>query len=241
MYRIGDCSRLPTSSEKSSRLARLEPPGVVDLPGERLLVEQLLARIFDQVAAVVVLVVPVLVGAVGELADQDRRAALGQKQQREAGGDDRRQCVAVARAGPRAIFLLLSDDELAAFAIPVVPGEEALAREPAGPLDAVSVVKEIARSRKLKARAAVPPARRAIRAPSRSLRSRRRCRTADRLPSDANLPPARVQFQAGDVQAAQAGDGHRQRRATIAVVERIDPAAVGVLAALVELLDRLPD
>ncbi len=39
------------------------------LPGQRLLLEQLAASVFDQEAGIVVLVVPVVAGAVGELAE----------------------------------------------------------------------------------------------------------------------------------------------------------------------------
>src|SRR5205823_3336778 len=104
--------------------------GVKDLPGKRLAFEQLAAGVLDQVAGVVVVVVPVVAGAVGQLTDQDRRAPLGQKQQGEAGRDDWPD-VEPAAALPGAVVSALGlDEELAALAVPVVAAKEALAREP---------------------------------------------------------------------------------------------------------------
>ena len=61
--------------------------GVVDLPGERLAFEEFLAGELGEVTGVVVLVVPILAGAVSKFANEDRRAALGKEQQGEARGD----------------------------------------------------------------------------------------------------------------------------------------------------------
>src|SRR5262249_33198416 len=60
---------------------------VEHLPGQRLVLEQLLAGKLNQVPHVAALVVPaeVVPVAVRQFADQDRRPALGQKQERETG------------------------------------------------------------------------------------------------------------------------------------------------------------
>ena len=77
--------------------------------------------------------------AVAELVDQDRRPALGQEQQREAGRD---QAVLLEqRPLPEAREVVLVVDQLLGpLAIPVVLAEEPLPGEPAGALQAVEVV-----------------------------------------------------------------------------------------------------
>ena len=92
----------------------------------------------DEVADVVGVVVPVAAGAVAELVDQDRRAALGQEQQREA---RRHQLVLLVGPAPEARELVLVVDQLlGAQAIPVVLAEEPDAGEPPGPLQSVEIV-----------------------------------------------------------------------------------------------------
>ena len=59
--------------------------GIDDLPGEQVFPVARDDR--DEVADVIGVVVPVAAGPVAELVDQHRGAALGQKQDREAGGD----------------------------------------------------------------------------------------------------------------------------------------------------------
>ena len=61
----------------------LARPGVDDLPGQKVLPVGRDDR--DDVANVVGVVVPVLLGRVAELVDQDRRAPLGEEQQGKAG------------------------------------------------------------------------------------------------------------------------------------------------------------
>src|SRR5208283_931329 len=74
-----------------------------------------------------------------QLVDQDRRAALGQEQKREAGCD--RPVGLDQRALPEARKLVLVVNQLfGPEAIPVVPAKEANPREPAGPLEAIKVV-----------------------------------------------------------------------------------------------------
>src|SRR5205823_5419779 len=104
--------------------------------------EQFTAGKFDDVASIVVLVVPLRL-APGELADQRRRAALAEKEDREGGRADR-SAVKTA-AVPGTVVLLILDQVLAAFAVPVAVGHEALAGEPAGAFDAINVVKAMLR------------------------------------------------------------------------------------------------
>ena len=109
--------------------------GVDDLPGEEAL--PVAGDDGDEVADVVGVVVPVAAGPMAELVDQDRRAALGQEQEREAGGHDR----VLRDASPEARQPVLGVDELLGpQAVPVVLAEEADAREPAGPLQAVEEI-----------------------------------------------------------------------------------------------------
>src|SRR5207253_11278834 len=92
------------------------------------------------VATVVPVVTLAMVAAVHHLADEDRRSPLGQEKQRKARGDGR---PGLAVIQPRAVLALLADQELAAFAIPVMFAEESLAGQPASPLDAVQAVKGV--------------------------------------------------------------------------------------------------
>src|SRR5262245_1317831 len=96
---------------------------VIDLPGQRRLLEQLAAGKFDDVLDVVMLIVPLIIDAPGEFADEHRCAALAEEQKREGGAAD--GAAVEAAAVPGAIVLLLLDEELAALAIPVAVGEEA--------------------------------------------------------------------------------------------------------------------
>ena len=111
--------------------------GIDDLPGEE--VFPVAGDDGDEVADVVGVVVPVAAGPVAELVDQDRGAALGQEQEREAGRD--RPVALDQRALPEARELVLLVDELLGpQAIPVVLAEEPQPAQPAGPLQAVKVV-----------------------------------------------------------------------------------------------------
>src|SRR5208337_3784874 len=111
--------------------------GIDDLPGEE--VFPVARDDGDEVADVVGVVVPVSPGPVAELVDQDRRAALGQKQKREAGGD--RPVSLDQRALPEARKLILLVNQLfGPQAIPVVLAEETQAAQPAGPFEAIKIV-----------------------------------------------------------------------------------------------------
>ena len=112
--------------------------GIDDLPGQQAL--PVAGDDVDEVADVVGVVVPVASGAVAELVDQHRGAALGQEQQREA---RREHGVVLDRAAPRQKPESLSwlvHQLLGAQAIPVVLTEEPDAGQPAGPLEAIEVV-----------------------------------------------------------------------------------------------------
>src|SRR5208337_473134 len=109
--------------------------GIDDLPGEE--VFPVARDNGDEVANVVGVVVPVAPGPVAELVDQDRRAALGQEQYREAGGHDG----LLRDASPEARQPVLGADQLfGPLAIPVVLAKEANPREPAGPLHPVEKI-----------------------------------------------------------------------------------------------------
>src|SRR5581483_9645153 len=56
-------------------------PRIEYLPGERLLLEQFLGGILNQVAGVMTIVVPIFSGTVDEFADQNRRPPLGKKEE----------------------------------------------------------------------------------------------------------------------------------------------------------------
>ena len=111
--------------------------GVDDLPGQEVL--PVAGDDGDEVADVVGVVVPVAAGAVAELVDQDRGAALGQEQEREARRDDLVALDHGALPESREPVLLVHQ-LLGAQAIPVVLAEEADAPQPAGPLQAVEIV-----------------------------------------------------------------------------------------------------
>ena len=112
--------------------------GVDDLPGQQVL--PVPGDGADEVADVVGVEVPVVAGPVAELVDQHGRPALGQEEQREAGAD---QGLILEEPDPGPVaeeLVLLVDELLGPLAIPVVVAEEALARQPAGALQAVEVV-----------------------------------------------------------------------------------------------------
>ena len=124
-----------------------------------------------------------------------------------------------------------------------MPGQEPLTSQPAGPFNAVNVVKCVV--------LLVEP----------ELRSTPRIRRpepfkclANRLvfgvdatfrvaPVRPQLPPIGIQLLGGDGQAAQARHAHRQCHAAVLADSfiSVDPAAVGFLRSLVEAVDRLPN
>src|SRR5262249_16782001 len=93
----------------------------------------------DEVDHIAGVEVPVVERCVAELLHQDRRAALGQEQHREAGRHDFTALQQGAPPGPRSRVLLL-DQFLGAKAIPAVLAEEPNARQPPRPLEAVEIV-----------------------------------------------------------------------------------------------------
>src|SRR6266545_1179811 len=133
---------------------------IQSLPGHRRALEQLLAGEINEVATVVAIVVPVGVGpsrnAVGQLADQDRRAPLGEKEEGKTRADNRPGVpgagfapvptpLRIAKGVSSAPLFLRNvrqfTQDLAALAIPIARVEETLPRQPPRPLDAVDVVK----------------------------------------------------------------------------------------------------
>src|SRR5689334_15249621 len=97
-------------------------------------------------AQIIAVVVPVAVIAarktlgVHDLANENGRTALRQKQQGETGIDHRPAIERTRSSRPGTIFTLLDDEKLTAFAIPVVAAEKAQPRQPASPFDAIEVV-----------------------------------------------------------------------------------------------------
>ena len=75
-----------------------------------------------------------------ELVDQDRRPPLGEKQERETGRQDLVRLVERTRPEPAELVLLVHQF-FGAQAIPVVSAEKTHARQPAGPLQAIEIVK----------------------------------------------------------------------------------------------------
>ena len=96
--------------------------GVDDLPGQQVL--PVAGDQADEVPDVVGVVVPVAARAVAELVDQDRRPALGQEQEREAGRDDRVLLLDSPPLPEALELVLLVDELLGPLAIPVVLAEE---------------------------------------------------------------------------------------------------------------------
>ena len=124
------------------RIAGFGLADVEGLPGHRLALEHFLAGELDQVAGVAAFAVPFVAVVVSELGEQHGGTALGQEQERKAGGNDGVAIELVAGVLPGAVGFLDVDKIGAADAIPVLAAEVALAGEPAGALDAVHQVKE---------------------------------------------------------------------------------------------------
>ena len=78
-------------------------------------------------------------GRVDELVDQDRRASLGQKQERETGRQDLVRLVERTHPEPAELVLFVNQF-LGTQAIPVVPAEETHARQPPGTLQAIEII-----------------------------------------------------------------------------------------------------
>ncbi len=179
----------------------------------------------DHVADVVGVVVPIVGRQVSKLVDQDGRAALGQEEKGETGGD---QVVLLGESYPESPQLVLSADQfLGAEPIPVETAEEPDAGEPAGALKGIEVVmlpnravSEVLADLKMAAQpvdavrdSRVQPSLAAI---------------VDHMAFEELLalePPG-----AGDDQTRKPGAGHASRR--LALSGSIGPAAVAILQLL---------
>src|SRR5262249_40579722 len=113
--------------------------GVEYLPAQGDFAEDFLAGVFDQMTGVVAVVVPILPRTMHHFADQNGSAALRKEEQRKACGEHG-PGVASSDPLPGTVWLLVRDKVFRAGAVPVVGTEKTLARQPAGPLDAVKVV-----------------------------------------------------------------------------------------------------
>ena len=111
--------------------------GIDDLPGQQAL--PVARDDIHDVSDVVGVVVPVAGRGMDELVDQDRRAPLGEKQERETGRQDLVRLVERALPEPAELVLFVNQF-LGAQAIPVVPAEETQARQPAGALQAIEII-----------------------------------------------------------------------------------------------------
>ena len=109
-------------------------PGEAEAPG--------FFGVLGEMGGVAAMLVPVVAFAVLDLGHDDRAAAFGEEQQRHRGADAR-FALGVPVAFPEVRErILFADQELGAFAIPVVVADEAVGGEPAGAFEAVEIVVE---------------------------------------------------------------------------------------------------
>src|SRR5262249_13049826 len=208
-----------------------------------------------EVLQVVAIVVPVGVGdfaigvarAVEQLADEHRRAALGEEEEGKARADNR-PLIPGARAGPEAFLWILArpaarrlaGQPVGAFAVPVVGADEAVAGEPADALDAIQVVEGLQRHLELEVAAPAHPAQALFDFLVLGI---------DAAISEGAVAvvlfAAAVEFHGGDEQTADAGFGHGQLRTDRPARSdafRVGPRAARlILRPHIELAYRLPD
>src|SRR5262249_35778424 len=147
--------------------------------------------------------------APGKLRDQHRGTALGQKQERQAGGDRWPVVEALSLAAPRAVLLLDADQVFAADAIPVFLPEEPSPSQPAGSLDAVQAVERVNEGSSFLADVVGED----VADPDQSMADGRGVVVPPATRVDALVIQAAFlgDVLAGDEHVAQAGGGHGQR------------------------------
>ena len=175
-----------------------------------------------------------LLSAVIELVDQDRGEPLRQKQERKTRGDDLvgfRRGEGRVPAPPQS--RLPFDQVAGPFAVPIVIAEEPLARKAAGPLDAIQVIENPARSvSRIHAdgKIAFEP----FHGMTQRGRRARRFIAALWCPVRVGVVSGRAEHLLADDQRADARAGHAAR-AGVALV--IAPTAIAVLG-IDEMLER---